>query len=314
MARRSTDGAKPSQYCLGISSPTAPSRRPDDVSRRRAVVRSLSGVGSDAFRPDIEGLRALAVVVVVLFHARVPGFEGGFVGVDVFFVVSGFLITRLLLDRTGPHRHDLAVQLLGPARPSLAPGVGARPGGHGGDLAVDARPAGPTLGGDGCAGVRRVRQQLRVRPSPRGLLRRPARRAAAVAVAALLVVGRRGAVLPRLATDAVRRHPPAAAVPPAAADRHPRRGGRLAAGVDLAHRRAPDVGVLPPAGADGRAAGRRGARCGGPGLPRRRCPTARRARMVRAVRGRRGGPPLRRRRPRSRARRCCCRCSGRCSC
>jgi peptidoglycan/LPS O-acetylase OafA/YrhL len=58
----------------------------------------------DGFRPDIEGLRAVAVVVVVLFHARIALFSGGFVGVDVFFVLSGFLITRLLLrevDSTG---------------------------------------------------------------------------------------------------------------------------------------------------------------------------------------------------------------------
>jgi peptidoglycan/LPS O-acetylase OafA/YrhL len=48
------------------------------------------------FRPDIEGLRAVAVLAVVLFHAGVPGLDGGFVGVDVFFVVSGFLITGLL--------------------------------------------------------------------------------------------------------------------------------------------------------------------------------------------------------------------------
>lgn len=48
------------------------------------------------FRPDIEGLRAVAVLAVVLFHARVPGVGGGYVGVDVFFVISGFLITGLL--------------------------------------------------------------------------------------------------------------------------------------------------------------------------------------------------------------------------
>ncbi len=48
------------------------------------------------FRPDIEGLRAVAVLAVVLFHAAVPGLNGGFVGVDVFFVISGFLITGLL--------------------------------------------------------------------------------------------------------------------------------------------------------------------------------------------------------------------------
>lgn len=49
-----------------------------------------------AFRPDIEGLRAIAVVAVVLYHAGVPGIGGGYIGVDVFFVISGFLITGLL--------------------------------------------------------------------------------------------------------------------------------------------------------------------------------------------------------------------------
>ena len=48
------------------------------------------------FRPDIEGLRAVAVLAVVLFHAGVPGVGGGFIGVDVVFVISGFLITGLL--------------------------------------------------------------------------------------------------------------------------------------------------------------------------------------------------------------------------
>ena len=48
------------------------------------------------FRPDIEGLRAVAVLAVIFFHSGLPGVGGGFVGVDVFFVISGFLITGLL--------------------------------------------------------------------------------------------------------------------------------------------------------------------------------------------------------------------------
>ena len=72
---------------------------PEGVQMAQASV-----VDGDEFRPDVEGLRAVAVVVVVLFHARIAQFSGGFVGVDVFFVLSGFLITRLLLRevaRTG---------------------------------------------------------------------------------------------------------------------------------------------------------------------------------------------------------------------
>lgn len=52
-----------------------------------------------SYRPDIDGLRALAVAAVVLFHYRVPGFGGGFVGVDVFFLISGYLITGLILKQ-----------------------------------------------------------------------------------------------------------------------------------------------------------------------------------------------------------------------
>lgn len=64
---------------------------------------TAAGAG-EHFRGDIEGLRALAILVVVAFHAAIPGVHGGFIGVDVFFVVSGYLITSLLtreLTKTG---------------------------------------------------------------------------------------------------------------------------------------------------------------------------------------------------------------------
>src|SRR3954452_13340110 len=60
-------------------------------------MRSRIGSTIDGFRPDVEGLRAVAIGAVLLCHAGVPFLAGGYVGVDVFFVISGFLITKLLL-------------------------------------------------------------------------------------------------------------------------------------------------------------------------------------------------------------------------
>ena len=48
------------------------------------------------FRADINGLRAWAVLAVILFHFRIAGFDGGYVGVDIFFVISGFLMTGII--------------------------------------------------------------------------------------------------------------------------------------------------------------------------------------------------------------------------
>ncbi|MEO8298688.1 MAG: acyltransferase, partial [Burkholderiales bacterium] len=63
-------------------------------------------VASGDYRPDIDGLRALAVVAVVCFHAF--GVRGGFVGVDVFFVISGYLITGILLRDLSLGRFSIA--------------------------------------------------------------------------------------------------------------------------------------------------------------------------------------------------------------
>lgn len=59
-------------------------------------------------RPEIDGLRAVAVLPVLFFHAGVPGFSGGYVGVDVFFVISGYLIARLIEDESAAGRFSLA--------------------------------------------------------------------------------------------------------------------------------------------------------------------------------------------------------------
>lgn len=87
--------------------------RPEGASGRPhlstgAADPSPSGSGQapskKGFRPDVEGLRAIAVGAVLLYHAGVPFARGGYVGVDVFFVISGFLITGLLLrelEKTG---------------------------------------------------------------------------------------------------------------------------------------------------------------------------------------------------------------------
>jgi peptidoglycan/LPS O-acetylase OafA/YrhL len=60
--------------------------------------------GEAGYRPDLEGLRGVAILLVLVCHVGIPGAEAGFVGVDVFFVLSGFLITGLLVgerERTG---------------------------------------------------------------------------------------------------------------------------------------------------------------------------------------------------------------------
>lgn len=60
-----------------------------------SAVKTVPGrAHAEGYRPDIDGLRALAVAIVVIFHAGVSPLRGGFIGVDIFFVISGYLITR----------------------------------------------------------------------------------------------------------------------------------------------------------------------------------------------------------------------------
>ena len=59
------------------------------------------------YRAEIDGLRALAVVPVILFHAGFEFFSGGFVGVDVFFVISGYLITTILIEDIDNERFSI---------------------------------------------------------------------------------------------------------------------------------------------------------------------------------------------------------------
>src|ERR687894_1117737 len=87
----------------------APRARPPDATRGgRASVRHTvrgaagrgrppAGTGSLPYLPGLDGLRALAVIAVLLYHAGISWIPGGFLGVEVFFVLSGYLITALLL-------------------------------------------------------------------------------------------------------------------------------------------------------------------------------------------------------------------------
>ena len=67
------------------------------MTSHTAAPRATEASRSEGYRPYLDGLRAVAVYLVVLFHAGADRFSGGFVGVDVFFVLSGFLVTQLLL-------------------------------------------------------------------------------------------------------------------------------------------------------------------------------------------------------------------------
>ncbi|HWF52317.1 MAG TPA: SGNH hydrolase domain-containing protein [Solirubrobacteraceae bacterium] len=98
-----------------VAAPEAPAKRAPAPKAERPAPPGLGPVkvktapapkekGGKGFRLDIQGLRAIAIILVVLYHAHIPGVTGGYIGVDIFFVISGFLITGQLLgevDRRG---------------------------------------------------------------------------------------------------------------------------------------------------------------------------------------------------------------------
>ncbi|WP_370425518.1 acyltransferase family protein (plasmid) [Pantoea vagans] len=63
---------------------------------------------ANTYRHDIDGLRALAVVLVILFHAGINHIASGFIGVDIFFAISGFLITGIIINQTEKNTFSLA--------------------------------------------------------------------------------------------------------------------------------------------------------------------------------------------------------------
>ncbi|WP_338585892.1 acyltransferase family protein [Pseudomonas sp. MAG733B] len=74
----------------------------DSLSKSKPVTHPVKL----AYRPDIDGLRAVAILSVIIFHAFPARFQGGFVGVDIFFVISGFLISSIIFK--GLHRGDFS--------------------------------------------------------------------------------------------------------------------------------------------------------------------------------------------------------------
>jgi len=64
--------------------------------------------GASVYRPDIDGLRAIAVLVVIAYHVGWQRMRGGFVGVDVFFVISGYLLSSQILSELATSRFSIA--------------------------------------------------------------------------------------------------------------------------------------------------------------------------------------------------------------
>src|SRR3984957_20193680 len=86
---------------LGSKSPAS------DKSAGSGMPETLSGRTALKYRADIDGLRAVAVLSVLAFHIRLRGIQGGFVGVDVFFVISGYLISSIVFTEIAESRYSV---------------------------------------------------------------------------------------------------------------------------------------------------------------------------------------------------------------
>ncbi len=100
-SRRRAESPATIQPATNVPVVPGPSVSPLPLAERAVSHRTIDEPPREPrFRPDLEGFRGIAILLVLLCHARLPGAEAGFIGVDVFFVLSGFLITGLLVDET----------------------------------------------------------------------------------------------------------------------------------------------------------------------------------------------------------------------
>ena len=91
---------------------------------RSSAAQGATDSGTSMFRKDIHGMRAVAVALVILGHAHVPGLAGGFIGVDIFFVISGFVITGVLVRETAARKRMMLARFYARRARRILPAAG----------------------------------------------------------------------------------------------------------------------------------------------------------------------------------------------